>query len=96
MNQSPINQVMEMTELSANAIYKKIDMFYKRCVSFVQAREEQLKTMDLPPMQLSSDRQECTVNWTQRKDKRQKKCSHICYWYCGKILHICIWYGHKL
>lgn len=77
VNQSPINRAMEMTDLSASAIYKKIDMFYERCVSFVQAREERLKTMDLPSMQLSSDRQEYTVNWTQRKDKRNVVISAI-------------------
>ncbi|WP_146154863.1 hypothetical protein [Photobacterium kishitanii] len=62
--------MMEITELSAPTIYRKIDMFYERCVSFTQGREAQLRQMPLGFMRLSTDRQEYRVNWTDRKDKK--------------------------
>lgn len=70
VNDMSINRMMEITELSAPTIYRKIDMFYERCISFSKAREAQLKLMPLGFMRLSTDRQEYRVNWTDRKDKK--------------------------
>lgn len=70
LNDMSINRMMEITELSAPTIYRKIDMFYERCVSFTQGREAQLRQMPLGFMRLSTDRQEYRVNWTDRKDKK--------------------------
>ena len=70
VNQTSINRAMELTELSPRAIYKKIDMFYERCLFFAQQREKRLSQMDLRWMRLATDRQEYQVNWTHRKDKR--------------------------
>lgn len=70
VNGMNINRAMEVTGLSAATIYRKIDMFYERCLAFSYQREENLKSMDLGRMRLSSDRQEYHVNWSARKDKR--------------------------
>lgn len=70
VNQMPINRIIEMVGLSPPAIYKKIDMFFERCLHFVAERESHLKYMDLKKLILSTDRQDYTCNWTQRKDKR--------------------------
>ncbi|WP_220455405.1 hypothetical protein [Vibrio sp. B1FLJ16] len=70
VNDMSINRMMEITELSAPTIYRKIDMFYERCISFTQSREAQLRQMPLGFMRLSTDRQEYRVNWTDRKDKK--------------------------
>ena len=70
MNGMNINRAMEVTGLSAATIYRKIDMFYERCLTFSYQREENLKGMTLGRMRLSSDRQEYHVNWSARKDKR--------------------------
>ncbi|QBY05917.1 IS1 family transposase [Thalassotalea sp. HSM 43] len=70
VNQTALNRAMELTSLSGKAIYKKIDMFYERSISFLNEREERLKKLPLNKLQLSTDRQEYNVNWTRRKDKR--------------------------
>lgn len=70
VNQTGINRAMEITGLSPQAIYRKIDMFYERCNFFLQQREARLRHMEIPMMRLCSDRQEYQVNWSQRKDKR--------------------------
>mgnify|MGYP006115937465 FL=1 len=70
VNDMGINRMMEITELNAATIYRKIDMFYERCISFLHSREERLKHMQLGFMRLSTDRQEYRVNWTNRKDKK--------------------------
>jgi transposase-like protein len=70
VNQTGINRCMELTGLSSQTIYRKIDMFYERCLFFLQERESRLRDMELPFMRLSTDRQEYQVNWSQRRDKR--------------------------
>ena len=70
VNDMSINRMMEITELNAATIYRKIDMFYERCITFLHSREERLKHMPLDFMRLSTDRQEYRVNWTNRKDKK--------------------------
>ncbi|MDK9761898.1 hypothetical protein KI743_07770 [Vibrio sp. D420a] len=70
VNDMSINRIMEVTELSAPTIYRKIDMFYERCISFAYHRERNLRQMKLEFMRLSTDRQEYHVNWSNRKDKK--------------------------
>tara|TARA_R110001592_G_scaffold337894_1_gene624715 strand:+ start:248 stop:2035 length:1788 start_codon:yes stop_codon:yes gene_type:complete len=77
VNQTSINRAMELTDLTPTAIYKKIDMFYERCISFLKEREQQLKEMPIRFLRLSTDRQDYIVNWTHRKDKRNIVLSSI-------------------
>ena len=70
VNNMNINRCIEITGLDPKTIYRKIDMFYERAVSFSMAREANLKTMELGFMRLSCDRQEYHVNWSNRKDKK--------------------------
>ncbi|MFC1502740.1 hypothetical protein ACFL53_00060 [Pseudomonadota bacterium] len=70
VNNMNINRCIEITELDPKTIYRKIDMFYERAVSFSATRESILKQMDLGLMRLASDRQEYHVNWSNRKDKK--------------------------
>lgn len=77
VNQTGINRAIELTGLAPYSIYKKIDMFYERCVYFLQNREERLKNMELPWMRIAVDRQEYQVNWNKRKDKRNVMLSAI-------------------
>jgi len=60
----------EISGLSISTIYRKIDMFYERCVSFMHEREDRLRSKDIERLYLSSDRQEYHANWTDEQDKR--------------------------
>jgi transposase-like protein len=77
VNQMPINRIIEMTDLAPPTIYKKIDMFYQRCLAFLNERESRLPSMPLRLMQLSTDRQDYRVNWTDRKRKNNVMLSAI-------------------
>lgn len=65
-------RVPEVYGISPPTLDRKVDMFYQRSVEFLHHREERLKTLSLERIELSVDRQEHHVNWSDRKDK-----SHI-------------------
>lgn len=70
VNNMNINRCVEITGLDPKTIYRKIDMFYERAVSFSMSREANLQRMQLGFMRLACDRQEYHVNWSNRKDKK--------------------------
>lgn len=77
VNNTSIIRSMKIADMPAATVYKKIDMFYERCIHFLMQRKNRLKEMELPMMRLSSDKQEYQVNWLQRKDKRNMVLSAI-------------------
>ncbi len=70
VNNINMNRCVEVTGLDPKTIYRKIDMFYERAVSFTASRESLLKQMNLGLMRLATDRQEYHVNWSNRKNKK--------------------------
>jgi transposase-like protein len=71
VNKSPLKRIMEITGLSAEAVYGKIAFVHRQCLAFSGHRELQLlQGMTLPKMYLAVDRQAHNVNWSNRRDRR--------------------------
>lgn len=71
INKVPIRRICEITGLSPQTVYDKIDFIYVQCMEFLGARERPLlEGMQLPKLYLCTDRQSVMVNWSNRKDKR--------------------------
>jgi transposase-like protein len=70
VNKSPLRRIMEITELSADAVYGKIAFIHRQCLAFVAHRERELLHKLLPSMYVAVDRQAHTVNWSTREDRR--------------------------
>jgi len=71
INKVPLRRICEITGLSPQTVYDKIDFIYVQCTEFLGARERALlEGMPLPKLYLCTDRQTIAVNWSNRKDKR--------------------------
>jgi len=78
VNKVPFNRIIEITGISWAVLYNRIDHIHKQCMSFISNRENKLKDMDIEKLYLSVDRQEYTLNWTERSDKRNTILTGIC------------------
>ncbi|MFL6678824.1 MAG: hypothetical protein ACJ8IK_10825 [Burkholderiaceae bacterium] len=71
VNKSPLKRIMEVTGLSAEAVYGKIAFVHRQCMAFAGHRElPLLQGMALPKMYIAVDRQAHNVNWSNRRDRR--------------------------
>lgn len=77
INKSPINRIVEVTGLSKQTVYDKIEFIHRQCLAFAGGRERHLSELELPKMYVAVDRQAFIVNWTSRKDRRNVKLNAI-------------------
>lgn len=70
VNKAPLNRIIEVTGVSWEVLYNRIDFIHKQCLVFSSNRENKLKNMELKRLYISVDRQEYNINWTNRLDKR--------------------------
>lgn len=70
MNKVPLSRIINILEINWTVLYHRIDYIHKQCMAFVANRESKLKDMPIDRLYLSIDRQEYSVNWNERKDKR--------------------------
>lgn len=86
MNKSPLSRICEVADVDINTVYHRIDFIHKQCLAFANRREQPLlegraltgrvlqdkviKEFPVTRLYVAVDRQSYSVNWTQRKDKR--------------------------
>ena len=70
VNKAPLNRIIEITGVSWEVLYNRIDYIHKQCLAFARNRENKLKNMELNRLYISVDRQDYTINWRERADKR--------------------------
>lgn len=70
VNKAPLNRIIEITGVSWEVLYNRIDFIHKQCLAFASNRENKLKNMSLKRLYVSIDRQDYSLNWKERKDKR--------------------------
>jgi transposase-like protein len=72
VSQMALRRMSWVTQLDRKSIYGKIVFLYEQCQAFSANRERQLLVgnVPLPKMYLSTDRQTLSVNWSNRKDRR--------------------------
>jgi transposase-like protein len=78
MNKVPLSRIINMLGISWEVLYNRIDFIHKQCLAFVANRENELKTLPIDRLYLAIDRQDHTVNWSDRKDKRNITLSAVC------------------
>lgn len=71
MNKAPLSRLIEVHDISFQTLYDKLDFFYKQVQEFNAEREPEIRNLVRDrKVYLALDRQDYTVNWTHRKDKR--------------------------
>lgn len=78
VNKVPLNRIIEITGVSWAVLYNRIDYIHRQCMAFASNRENKLKQMSFDRLYLSVDRQEYSINWTERQDKRNTVITGIC------------------
>ncbi len=73
MNKVPLRSISRIANMSPKAIYDKIDFIYRQCVAFAAHRERDLPNLKKKWMEISVDRQEHTINWFQKGNKKNIK-----------------------
>lgn len=71
INKMPFRRMTEVTGLSPQTLYDKLDFIHRQCQAFAGERERKLlEGLPLPKLYLATDRQTLAVNWSNRRDRR--------------------------
>lgn len=70
VNKVPFARIVSMLDISWEVFYHRLDFVHRQCLAFAADRERNLNVLPIRRLYLATDRQEYTVNWTERKDKR--------------------------
>lgn len=71
MNKSPMSRICEVAGIAPKTFYNRLDFFHRQALAFAGRHELQLfKSARLPRLYIAVDRQDYTINWSGRKDKR--------------------------
>lgn len=72
VNKSPMRRICEIADASPGTVYAKLRYISGQCERFVRCHESKLldPSSRLPPLVLSSDRQDYLINWGTSVDRR--------------------------
>jgi len=70
VNKMPLQRICEVAQISMATLYAKIDFLHEQCQEFAARHERRLPGLSINRLQISVDRQEYMVNWTNTLDKR--------------------------
>ena len=72
-------RLSEVSDISPSTLYHKIDFIHRQCMAFVADREKYLRNKKIRRLYVGVDRQEYTINWSGRNDRRN---SHVVHRKC--------------
>lgn len=71
MNKSPMSRICEVADIAPKTFYDRLAFFHKQSLAFAGAHERKLlEGMPFRRLYVAVDRQDYTINWAGRKDKR--------------------------
>ena len=70
VNSVAFNRLSETADISPSTLYHKIDFIHRQCMAFVADREKYLPNKKIRRLYIGVDRQEYTINWSSRNDRR--------------------------
>ncbi|NVK23796.1 MAG: hypothetical protein HWE10_02605, partial [Gammaproteobacteria bacterium] len=77
VNNTSLNKIMLYTELTPNALYKKIDFIHRQCIRFIAQREERMVDMLPSPLAIAMDKQDYVVNWSDSHSKKNVQLTSV-------------------
>ncbi len=78
VSKKPIRGISEVADLSANAVYGKIDFIYEQCRAFAGERERVAPRIKRKYVRLCVDRQDYMINWQSKKRRKNVQFSSTC------------------
>ncbi len=71
MNKSPMSRICEVAGIAPKTYYNRLDYFHEQSLAFAAAQERKLLDgLHHRRLYVAVDRQDYTINWAGRKDKR--------------------------
>lgn len=70
VSKAPLRRIAASTGTNPKTLYDRIDFFHRQALAFAAAREAKLKDLPIRRLYLAVDRQDYTINWTRRADRR--------------------------
>ena len=70
VNGMAFKRLSEASDISPSTLYHKIDFIHRQCMAFVADREKYLRNKKIRRLYVGVDRQEYTINWSSRNDRR--------------------------
>ena len=70
VNKAPLRRIVEITGLSPQTVYDKIDFIHRQCLAFGASREAKLPELAIRRLYIGVDKQDHAINWTKREDRR--------------------------
>lgn len=63
VNKMPMRRILEVADISASTLYRKLEHISRQCVAFSASHEQRLPDMAFERLNLATDRQDYLVNW---------------------------------
>lgn len=70
LNKMPLRRICEVADIHPETLYGRIAFFHRQALAFAAEREAKLKTLPIERLYLGVDRQDYSINWTRREDRR--------------------------
>lgn len=70
VNRAPFARICTFEECEMKTVHQKVAFIYKQCRAFAAHREQELPGLKFPQLNISVDRQDYLINWTNGTDKR--------------------------
>ena len=70
MNQMAFRRIQDNEDVANKTLRQRVDFFHRQALAFAADREAKLKGLPIRRLYLAVDRQDYTINWTRRADRR--------------------------
>lgn len=70
VNKMPLRRICDVAKVAPRVLYERIDFFHEQALAFLAHHESRLPNLPIRRLYIGVDRQEYSVNWSQREDKR--------------------------
>ena len=78
VSKKPLRGIMEVTGLSASAVYDKLDFLYRQCRGFAGERERRAHRIERKRVRLCVDQQDYMINWRSKSARKNIQLTAIC------------------
>jgi len=70
VNKMPLRRICEVADIAPRVLYERIDFFFEQARRLLAERESKLPEIDIRRLYIGVDRQEYSINWSRRKNKK--------------------------
>ena len=70
VNKTPLRRIAALTDINPKTLYDRIAFLHRQALAFAAHREARLGDLPIRRLYLGVDRQDYSINWTQREDRR--------------------------